>query len=144
MNKLAFILFGLALNYSCSRNLNDYEKINHFLVNKLDYNDLRSQDFLIVINEMGTCMNCNNSFSKYMSKYIDSEKVLFLICSSGSRIDISMYLNSEENLILYDMHNDFSELNLINQSGIFKLKDEKIDTLIKINVKNVIQNLEDL
>lgn len=143
MNKISIYILGLFLIFSCSK-VKDYEKIDSFLKSELNYKDLKDKEFLIVINEMGSCINCNNAFSKYMAKYIDSEKVLFLICSSGSRIDISMYINSEENHILYDMYNKFSGLNLINQSGIFKLKNEEIDTLIKINLKNINQNLNEL
>lgn len=141
MNKISIYTLTFLLCFSCS-NMKSYDKIDAFLKTELDYSELKNKEFLIVLNEMGSCLNCNNAFSKYMAKYIDSEKVLFLICSSGSRIDISMYINSEENHILYDMRNKFSELELINQSGIFKLKNGEIDTIIKISVDNVIQDLE--
>ncbi len=121
---------------SCNHNLTDYDKIGLFLKN--NNKNITNYKYLIVLNELGTCMNCNNIFSKKMGKNIDNDSLLFIVSSSGLLIDISPYLDKKEkNNIIIDSNKEFDKLNLINHSSIIKIGKQKIDTIIEINPLNI-------
>jgi len=135
---LIYIMLFVLVFFSCaSPQKSDYEKINNYLRTVHNYHELQLYKNIVVINESGTCMNCNNSFSKSMTKNIENDNVLFLICSPGRKVDISGYLDTEKSNILFDFHNKFGKLNLVNHCAIIKLEDKKIDTIIEIDVNNV-------
>lgn len=138
MNKIQyfFLVCQLFLIYSCSYKDSEYDKMKEFLSQKYDV-ELKDYDYLVVINEQGDCMNCNNLFSKAISSAIVNHNVLYLISSPGTNIDISPYLKYEYNNILLDFGNHFSELQIVDKCAIIELGKNKVDTIIKIDFSNV-------
>tara|TARA_R110002050_G_scaffold245367_1_gene382970 strand:- start:38620 stop:39069 length:450 start_codon:yes stop_codon:yes gene_type:complete len=133
MNKIVTALAVSLLFFTCKQPSN-YEKMELLLHNQFEFDSLRVIDHIVVINELGDCLNCNNSFSVAMSKYIESENVLFIICGTGSRVDISPYYNSTSNHVIWDRRNSFNELNMVGSSAIINLKNQKIDSIIEIKL----------
>ena len=76
-----------------------------------------------------------------MAEYIKDKSILFLICSSGNKIDISPYLKEDSDNIAFDFRNQFASLEIVNRSSIIHLSDEKIDTIIEINSSNLNENM---
>lgn len=138
MNKLNFLVLLICTHISCTQiEITGYEEIESYLIEEQHKKSLSSYDDIVVINEAGDCMNCNNSFSKAMAKHIDDESVLFLICTPGANVDISAYISDEKNNVILDYHNKFGKLNLVNHCAIIELGNEKIDTIIQIDLNNV-------
>ncbi len=138
MNKL-YLLFLIIICVGCQETTT-YDKINHFL--NTEYNkDLEAFSHLVIINEMGECMNCNNKFSKSMTEYIDNESILFLICSHGVNIDISAYLDEKVDNIVYDFRNKFATLNIVNHCSIISLDEEKSCAVTEIDVNNLNESM---
>ena len=121
-----------------------YDVIDRFLQNEFNKKDLADYDYILVINEMGDCIHCNKKFSESVSKYIDQDNTLFLICSLGASIDISAFIDQNKSNILYDFHNKFGDLNLIDYAAIIELKDNQVDTIIKIDLVSVNANISHL
>lgn len=139
MNKLYLFLLFLPF-LGCKETTSTYEQINQFL--KTENNiELKSFDHLVVINEMGGCLTCSARFSELMTEHIKNKSILFLICSSGIKIDISAYINQEADNIVYDFRNKFASLNIINHGSIISLVGEKIDTIIAIDASNLDENM---
>ena len=115
----------------------DYSRLNSFFNEEMDFSQLDNYATLIVINEMGDCINCNNSFAQAMAGNEKNDNILFLISAQGSRVDISKYLDNQEHKVLFDHRNLFNRLNLIQKSAIIKLQDEQIDTIIQIDQTNL-------
>jgi len=120
----------------------DYDRIDNFLSNELGFSNLDDFDMLAVINEMGDCMNCNNSFSKTMAEHTANKKLLFLISTPGTRVDISEYIDKGNTNVLYDFHNHFKNLDLINRSAILKFKHVALDTIIEIKADNLQEQID--
>jgi len=136
---LSIILFGLIV-FSCkdSNTSKAYLKINDFLSSKdVNINDYKS---IVVINEKGTCLNCNNKFAKTMEQYINKDSVVFIISTTGTLVDISGYLEKENNKnIITDFSNEFLNLDLVDHCSIINLKNKDVDTIIQFDISNIEQ-----
>jgi len=140
MNKYIFIYTIILLILSCNQ-VSNYEKIESLLFTEFEFENLHEMDYIVIINELGDCLNCNNAFSVAMSKYIESENILFIICGTGSRVDISPYINSTSNQVIWDKRNSFIKLNLVGRSAIIKLKKQRLDTIIEIELDTKYNNI---
>lgn len=77
---------------------------------------------VIIINELGPCMNCNNSFCLTHQYEIDDESVLFIVSSYGMKIDISHYiLHQHNNNVIWDSTSKFNDLLPIGHCEIIDL-----------------------
>lgn len=126
----------LVLLYGCVSEQSDYEKVAAFIHDNYQLK-LEKYDYLIVVNEQGDCLNCNNAFSTSIARYIDNDNVLYLISSPGFNIDVSPYIQKEQENVLLDFSNHFAELNLVEKCAILDLGNNKIDTIIDISLSNV-------
>lgn len=137
-NSMFLFIFLFFSFYSCgNKELSTYDQIEYFFNENYQFNHLNEYNYLVVINEKGDCMNCNNSFSLAMSKNIKKSNVLFLISSPGYSIDISSYTKDKKHNVFYDYREKFNELNLINHSAIFIFNNNKVDSIIQINSSNL-------
>ena len=134
MSKIISIFIITLFLTSCNQQ-NDYQKINTFL----DVKNIQITDYtqLVAINTLGDCLNCNNTFSLEMSKYLEQDSTLFIVSTPGAKIDISPYLSKESSNIILDFRKEFNALNIINYSAILKFKESSIDTIIEFDVKNI-------
>jgi hypothetical protein len=136
MTKFLTLLLLFFVFLSC-QTPSQYEKVKSFLnvINQdIDLNDYKG---LIVINERGSCINCNFAFSQAISKHIGNENVLFIVSTAGNNIDISPYLESEKSNIIFDYNNNFFKLKMVDRCAIFTLSNQSIDTIIEINLDNI-------
>lgn len=127
---LVLLLFILSSCYKPS----NYEKIESF------YHQFKNGDFnqfkrVIVINEGGTCLNCNNIFARSQVQKVNDPANLFIVSAQGTRVDISAYISKNAPNLIMDYKNEFSHLNLVKGCTIFELENKKIvkTTLIKAN-----------
>lgn len=77
---------------------------------------------VVIINERGTCMNCNSLFAKRQLADLDNDSVLFIISSQGARIDISGYLDSSRNNVIWDTMYLFNRFNIVDSCTVIQLK----------------------
>ena len=138
MNRFYLFLFSF-LFLGCSTPTT-YDQINQFLKTE-NSTDIKDFDHLVVINEMGGCITCSNRFAELMEEHIDNKSILFLICSSGSKIDVSAYLNREVDNIVYDFRNKFATLNIVNHCSIISLDEEKSCAVTEIDVNNLNESM---
>ncbi len=137
MNKILSFIVLLLITFAC-KSPNDFERIENFLKEKTEAKiRLSNYKALVVLNETGTCINCNFAFTNVMSDYIEKDQILFLVSSSGSHIDISAFLDANKSNVVFDYDNQFSQLNLVNHCAIIEFKNLKIDTIIEINLDNI-------
>lgn len=138
MNRL-FLLLLIVFLQSCSQKIeSDYQSIESFL-NKGKYN-VNLEDFskLVVINDKGDCIVCNNTFAKYISENISKSNTLFIISQDGTKVDISAYIDIEEpSNIIFDYKDDFSDLGIIRGSGIITLKDKEVIDVFIVTPQNI-------
>lgn len=136
------MMIFLALSMVNCRPLSDYEKLAQF-VTRIDMSQkLCRYSALVVINENGTCINCNFAFAKAMAAYVDVDSVLFMVSSYGQNIDISGYLNHDKDNVLFDQTDQFSTLNLIETCGIIEFRDQQIDTIIEVKLDNIQKSID--
>lgn len=140
--KKTYILFLGITNFllACSANTK-YDVLKTYIQDTFHDVQLDNYEYIVVINELGECLNCNNSFSKGMSKYLSNERVLFLITSLGARVDISDYLHQKNKNILRDFNSKFNDLINVNHCAILKLNQQSIDTIIEVNNYNLNRSL---
>lgn len=129
MNKL-IACYILALLVSCSNSVqgpsSKTEKPSEYAQIKQFYSTHKSGNFdkfqrIIVINEEGTCINCNNSFSKAMGRHIKKEEILFILSGNGTKVDMSAYVEQNQKNIILDFNNDFGKLNIVKQCAIIDI-----------------------
>ena len=136
LKKVSRLLLVIILLNSCNHKVTNYEKIETFI--KKNFNkDLNGYDYLIVINEQGDCLNCNNKFSVTLSKYLDNNNVLYLVSTPGFNIDVSPYIKKDHSNVLLDYNNEFSKLDLVKKCAIIDFGTKKIDTIIQVDVSNI-------
>ena len=141
MKNNLFLLFALVF-FSCTSNLS--EKKYNALKSFVTENNRHIEDFdhVLRISETG-CPGCNKTFARLVEKYIQSKKNLYIVSARGALIDISPYLEAEQapNIIL-DFNNKFGKTQVIENSGMIFLKNNKIDTIVDVKAKGIEETLE--
>ncbi|WP_343603703.1 hypothetical protein [Fluviicola sp.] len=135
--KTSVILLLLLLLNSCSEpQLSTYEQIESF------YHRFKEGNFerfsrIIVINEEGTCINCNNLFARNQAENLSKDSVLFIVSGYGTMVDISAYVDKSSPNLILDPKNEFQKLNLKKGCSIIEIANHKIKSITTINAKNV-------
>lgn len=140
MNRLLFFLFTFSILFlGCnSKNLDDYDRIKLFLTKHNFSGNLDDFNEIIVINDKGDCIQCNNDYAKFISKKKADTKIIFIISQDGTKVDISPFLeNSNKENIIFDYKDEFSLLNIIKGSGVIKLQDNQIKETFIVTPQNI-------
>jgi hypothetical protein len=72
-----------------------------------------------------------------MSSVVNRPDVLFIISSSGAKIDISYYLGFTAENVIVDRESKFDDLGLVNSSAVIYLEKSKIVDIIEVNLDNL-------
>ncbi|MNU95255.1 hypothetical protein D3C71_852660 [compost metagenome] len=138
MKNSHFLLFLLLLANSCSnpKHPDEYEKIEVFY-QQFKKGNLEQYNKIIVINEEGTCLNCNNIFARNQAEKINKTTNLFIVSGRGTRVDISAYISKNAPNLILDHTNEFSRLNLVKGCAIIELENKKIKTITPIDAQNI-------
>lgn len=134
MSKLFYIFFVLTLG-SCSEPT-QYEKIKSFYEeNKTtDGQDFEVFSKIVIINEKGNCISCNNSFAKQMERYLDDSQTLFIVSGPGLKVDISGFIHSENLNVIWDQNEEFNKLKISKSCALIELKNNEIHQINEITL----------
>lgn len=135
-NKRLIFLFVLLMSSCSSPDI--YEQIEVFY-GQFKTGSLDQYNRIIVINEDGTCLNCNNLFAKNQAGNLSGDSVLFIVSGYGTKVDISAYVDKNAPNLILDPENEFGKLNLQKGCSIINLENKKIKRITPINVQNVQQ-----
>jgi len=138
MNRL-ILPFCILFLHACSSNQeSNFAKIENFIQHHGITEPLSKFKKLIIINDKGTCIQCNNDFSKMISTNLNDKTTLFIISQDGTKVNISAFLDSKnsENLIL-DFKEEFSKLNIVDGCAIIEIKEESLGEKTIINTQNI-------
>lgn len=133
----SLLVLLLLLVIRCSDS-DTYEKVEDFY-KRFKTGNLDQYNKIIVINEDGTCLNCNNLFAKNQANNLSSDSILFIVSGQGTRVDISAYIDKNASNLILDPENKFGELSLYKGCSIIELKNKKIKNITPINNQNVQQ-----
>lgn len=111
------ILFACLLAFSCNKK-SDVEKIREYYYSNKPDGNFENFHKVVIINELGNCINCNNKFALQMSDSINNEEILFIVSCSGAKVDISPYLDKNQNNIIVDRLAKFDLLQISNACAI--------------------------
>ena len=95
---------------------------------------------IFYLAEIG-CISCNKSFSNLIQKNINDEN-LYILNASGNRLDISYYLESKKENIVFDYDNYLFKNKIVEGSSAIWLKNNKIDTIVKISAQEIESQFE--
>lgn len=94
---------------------------------------------LFILTENG-CMSCNKEFSEVLSHCLSDTSCVFLIGTQGSYIDITRFAPSKN--VFIDQSLTETGYTFFHQSKIIYLNNTQIDTILTINAREMIQQLE--
>lgn len=103
---------------------NENEIIKEFYTSQTSREDFSKYRSAILINEGGSCLNCNNAFALSHANEIEDDSILFIVSSCGSRIDISPYITQERSNIIWDSMSVFEELLPLETCKVVELKNK--------------------
>lgn len=131
MNKKTFyhtisVLLICLLVFSCNKK-SDLEKVQEYYYSNKPDGKFENFRKVIILNELGNCINCNNKFALQMSDSINSKEILFIVSCSGAKVDISPYLDKHQDNIIVDRQTRFDLLQITKACAIINL-----DTQYKI------------
>lgn len=115
-----FFLLGVLL-YSCKQPESDWEKLKSYYQTHKKSKPFESFKRIIVFNELGGCLNCSSHYSIKMKQYKKDLSVLFITSTTGSKYDISLFIDTLQPNIIWDYNKDFDKLNIMPKSGEIKL-----------------------
>jgi hypothetical protein len=113
-----------------TKKTNDYKLILNYLKEYHNVQSLNNFKRIFVLTENG-CSSCNKKFSKLMLDQVCDSSSLFLIFTSGTRVDISKFIEKKNN-IYFDSNLSTFNNNLFDSTSIIYLKNNSIDTIITI------------
>ena len=135
MNRCVAILFLSVIVIACKPET-EYEKMAHYFESHSE-GDLSQFEYVIVINEIGSCINCNNYFSKEMTKALKDDKVLFILSGNGTKVDMSGYIQKDHKNVIWDRPAHFDELKIVEKCAILEIKDKQIIEKTEIDINNL-------
>ena len=110
------------------------------LRNYLSSKNVVLDDFnsILVLTE-NNCPNCTRSFSTLLQKQISNSTSLLIISSKGNIVDISPFLDSENQAnIIHDFKGEFESLEMSDGANAIFLNDNRlIDTIVQIRAKDL-------
>lgn len=141
MNKsIVILIIGLIFS-SCDEAVvkpkTDFERLEQFCSVQGLVKSLSDYYLVVVINDDGNCLNCNNIFADKMSDRINEENVLFILSEDGTKVDISTYIDSQSENVIWDMNGDFDKLNLVNSCSLIELENRQIIDKVVIDATNI-------
>lgn len=98
---------------------------------------------IYILNDMG-CGTCISSLSRFVKDYVNDDKAMVLINSRGINVDLDAFeMKKQANPNIIINHTVINEPdNRFACSGAIYIKQEKIDTIIKIEGENIVQQLQ--
>lgn len=131
MKTTYFILFSSILLFECSNSytsplthLDTTSIIRDFYFEETQKDDFSKYRRVVIINENGTCLNCNNAFAQAHAKNIADDSTLFIVSSEGAMVDISPYISRQRPNVIWDTFYAFESLLTMNQCAILELNPE--------------------
>ncbi len=118
---ISFIIFFCIILFGCSSS--EKEKIINFYEKHRKSGNVYNYRKIVVINDLGVCMNCNNNFAAMMSDSLDVKDILFIISCDGSKVDISSYIGIDRENVIWDKNLDFNDLKIVNNCAVIDFKD---------------------
>lgn len=140
MNKSIVIVLLTLFFSSCGEAIKpktEFEKLEQFCSVKGLVKSLADYYLVVIINDDGNCLNCNNIFADKMSDRINDENVLFILSEDGTKVDISAYIDSQSENVIWDINGDFDKLNLVESCSLFELENNKIVDKTAIDATNI-------
>jgi hypothetical protein len=133
MSKVSLLLFLALLVSNCSYNITDEEKLESFYTLHKPEGEFSKFNKVVVINELGGCLNCTSMFVNEIKDSTFKTNILFIVSSSGAKVDISPFIDSTKSNIIWDSNSDFDEFDILKKSGVIYL-----DSNSKISKKELI------
>ncbi len=123
-NKIYFgiIVFISIVLLGCTDNF-EKESIVKFYEEHCPSGNIYNYRKIVVINDLGGCMNCNNSFATIMADSLDVEDILFIVSCDGCKVDISPYIEIDRENVIWDKNLDFNELEIVKTCAVIDFKD---------------------
>lgn len=122
-NSIFLLIIVSAILGSCNRKAaSEAEKIKSFYYQCVPDGDFGRFSRVVIINELGTCMNCNNRFASCQYADIDNDSVLYIVSSQGARIDISKYTDSARSNVVWDTMFLFNDLGISDTCTVIHLR----------------------
>ncbi|MCL4815796.1 MAG: hypothetical protein KJZ56_04080 [Flavobacteriales bacterium] len=100
----------------------------------------QNHEMVFILDEEG-CPTCNRTYAKELTKFINNKKVIILVRAGGSQVDISQFLGDSLSNVYLDDTKRWKNWSFLNNSKIVQLKNLKIDTVININIKNILNQV---
>jgi hypothetical protein len=141
MSKLIYlvVLFGCSSPQKENRDL--LNSCISFLEQKQFIKYTERLQSILFINETG-CITCTESFSYLITNYVNNKSVAIVISASGSRLDISAFLNDTAENIYFDENLEFKKATGLESSSAIFIKNKSIDTMITIDINDLEEKLE--
>lgn len=142
MNKTR-LYFSIAifflLAFSSCQNKSNFKKTQKFYKKHQPDGDFSKFYKIVIINELGNCINCNNKFALQMADSINNPNILFIVSATGARVDISSYINKEQDNIIWDTKLEFNTLEIAKTCAMIDvLNDFQITEVVPEKVSNTI------
>ena len=139
--KVTFFLLFLLNCQPKEQKKTEYDILANYLATVHQYK-LKEHIKTIFILSDNNCNICNKKTAEFMSQKIKNNAVLFLIISSGSKIDISAFPDKQEN-VLYD-NPDNVENDFFYDTKVVYLNNNKIVKTLKIQASQIGEQLLEL
>lgn len=99
--------------------------------------EIKKDTKAIVFISDHNCATCNQMFVDFVSKKIDHEHIIFVVSSGMNSIDISPFLNATKRNIIYDDSKQLYNDDKLQTSMIFILNQDQVDTIIRVNAREI-------
>lgn len=97
---------------------------------------------ILVVSEEG-CLTCNRAFAHLAEAHLSDSTILLWMSAVGTGLDISSF-KAHRDRIIWDLDDLLKKEGLLLGSGAILLKNARIDTIIRIDARNLGQTLDHL
>lgn len=133
---IAVLVMVSACGLSTPRKAEDaYSRLKDFLVEARGEDGAETAKVVVVLSESG-CMSCNRQYAKWMEDHMQDSHYYFVIEAIGTYVDISAFGEPSPQFYM-DKNSRFTGLGLLQGSGAIFMGQDRIDTIVALNAKDL-------
>lgn len=139
--KTVLIVFML-FNFSCINNTpKPIKTIKNYFLKTHNVKIDNSINKIVIITEGSICGQCDRLFSELVLKNLLNDSTIILVNAKGTIINIKDFLDLKKNCY-FDWQLDTTKFPEFKTSRVIYLKDNDIDTIIIINPRIILKQIE--
>ena len=135
-----FVFLAVSCHHPTAKQ-KQYKALQNYFAKRQHTHLSKNTKTLFVLTEQG-CSTCDKMFAQLIEKHLQDRNIWFLITATGAEIDLTPFQNKQPNIFFDQTVDNTKYLKMFDQTKVFFMKDNQVDTTISIEASEIETQLE--